>query len=55
MNWDQFKPKYKDRQLTQSEADNLLSKFSRFRERFPGARSIVVVIQGVDAGRASPP
>ena len=46
MNWDQFKPKYKNRQPVRSEALTILDRFAAAREEFESISPILVVIQG---------
>lgn len=46
MNWDQFKPKYKDRKLVRSEALTILDRFKAVSEEFKNTLPIMVVIQG---------
>lgn len=46
MNWDQFKSKYKDELVVQSEALTILERFSAIQEEFMYIAPILVVIQG---------
>jgi len=46
MNWDQFKPKYKDRKLIRSEALTILDRFSAVKDEVTRISPILVVIQG---------
>lgn len=45
MNWDQFKPKYKDGVSTTPEAELILQRFRGLRATCPSAQPFVVVIQ----------
>lgn len=46
MNWDQFKPKYKNRQLVRAEALTILDRFAAVRAERSCVAPILVVIQG---------
>jgi len=48
MNWDQFKPKYKNGKMQKSEANRILDRFSSYaaREKVKIQKPILVVIQG---------
>lgn len=46
MNWDQFKPKYKNRAPIRSEALTILDRFSAVKEEMIRISPILVVIQG---------
>jgi len=46
MNWDQFKPKYKDKEVVRSEALTILDRFSAVKEEVARISPILVVIQG---------
>ena len=46
MNWDQFKPKYKDKKPIRSEALTILDRFEAVRREFEVVQPILVVIQG---------
>ncbi len=46
MNWDQFKPKYKNKKLVQSEALTILERFSAVKKEVTRIYPILVVIQG---------
>ena len=46
MNWDQFKPKYKNRQMIRSEAHTILDRFSAAKQEVAQVSPILVVIQG---------
>jgi hypothetical protein len=46
MNWDQFKPKYKNRQLIRSEAGTIMDRFDAVQHEFVRSAPMLVVIQG---------
>jgi len=46
MNWDQFKPKYKQKVLQRSEANTILDRFTAMSDEVATAVPILVVIQG---------
>ena len=46
MNWDQFKPKYKNKIVVQSEANTILDRFSAIQEEVMHMSPLLVVIQG---------
>ena len=46
MNWDQFKPKYKDRKPMRSEAKTIIDKFQAVYSEKSMVKPILVVIQG---------
>ena len=53
MNWDQFKPKYKDGVETEKEARAILEKFDAMSAVYSGHSNILVVIQGEEAYQAA--